>query len=340
MNRSGTIVRWDDVAAFPATDDPDRVQKFVNHAITTACQHIGMVFHRFLEKQKLNVDLDVLDVDTGAVSPPVPVTPLSPFGYPASGRSDYPKDLVAEAGGHHLTFRCHIWPGRSSLPQFRLGGNTMAHQGLYFYRRDRLLQAGGWENVHTPDRRLQLARVEVDIDGDASGLFHMNPEKSRVQGGPELALLAESARASDGTTINGYLDQAEQVFRTASSRSAKRKPMIHPGSGLPRRVRARIQDEIPGIRGETPIDIRWKTLDNDSFFEVDREHRALWLNKRYRAMLLGGKHGGLNDLPLIKSLLYLLVENVFEGDYNGPRDKDNIELWKGILTEAVQAERQ
>jgi hypothetical protein len=43
---------------------------------------------------------------------------------------------------------------------------------------------------------------------------------------------------------------------------------------------------------------------------------------------------------LVKSLLYLLVENVFEGEYLGSRDKDNIELWQTILTEAVQAERQ
>jgi hypothetical protein len=57
-------------------------------------------------------------------------------------------------------------------------------------------------------------------------------------------------------------------------------------------------------------------------------------------MLLGGKHGGLNDLPLVKSLLYLLVANVFEGDYFGPRDKDNLDLWQTILTTAVQAERQ
>jgi hypothetical protein len=116
--------------------------------------------------------------------------------------------------------------------------------------------------------------------------------------------------------------------------------MIYPGSGLPPWVRSTIENEIPPVRGEEPIAIRWETFEDDSLFDIDRENQTLWLNKRYRTMLLGGKHGGLNDLPLIKSLLYLLVENVFEGDYLGSRDRDNIELWQTILTAAVQAERR
>lgn len=339
LHGSGTIVRWDDVVAFPGTDEAARIEKFINYAITAGCQHLGMVFHRFLESQRLTVDFDVQDVDNSFTSPPVPVTPLSPFGYPRTGQEGYPKDLVAATAEHHLTFRCHIWPGRSNLPQFRLFGSPSDRQGLYFYRRDRLLQAGGWEGVHIPDRRLQLARIQIDIEGDAHGLFHMNPEKSRVQVGPEFANLAASARASDGTTINSYLDQSEQVFRAAARHSAKRRAMVYPGAGLPPRVRGTIAKEIPALRGEKPIDIRWIAFEDDSFFDIDRVERTLWLNKRYRKMLLGGKHGGLNDLPLVKSLLYLLVENVFEGEYLGPRDKDNIEIWQAILTEAVRAER-
>jgi hypothetical protein len=194
--------------------------------------------------------------------------------------------------------------------------------------------------LHAPHRRLQLARVEIDINNDVIGLFRMNPEKSRVLVGPEFARLAVAARSSDGMTIADYLDLAEQLYKTSQARSSKRKAMIHPGSGLPPRIRSTIQKEIPELRGEQPIDIRWDTFIDDAFFRVDRERRTLWLNKRYRQMLLGGKHGGLNDLPLLKSLLYLLAENTFQGEYLGSRDRDNLELWQTILTAAVQAERQ
>ncbi|MFC7612752.1 ATP-binding protein [Actinokineospora soli] len=337
---SGTIVRWDDVTAFPETDDPKRVATFIEHTITTACQHLGMVFHRFFEADKLSVDFEVHDVDQSSVGAPIPVTPLNPFGYPRSGRPDFPQILTAEADGVSLSFRCHLWPRRSSTPAFLLSGNGNDHQGLYFYRRDRLLQAGGWEGVHHPHRRLQLARVEVDIDGDVHGLFRMNPEKSKVLVGPDFKRLAAAARSSNGVSLDDYFDIAEQVFKASQARSAKRSPMIHPGPGLPPRVRDVIKKEIPAIQGEDPISIRWDTFTDDSFFRVDRDNHTLWLNKRYRKMLLGGKHGGLNDLPLLKSLLYLLAANVFEGAYLGPKDKDNIDMWQTILTTAVQAERQ
>ncbi|MGW5703482.1 ATP-binding protein [Amycolatopsis japonica] len=340
LDGTGTVIRWDDVVPFAATNDPKHVEKILNHMITAACQHLGMVFHRFLERDKINIDFEVRDVDGGFVGPPIPVTPLDPFGYSRSARPDFPKTLTAELDGLRLRFRCHLWPGRSSSAQFMLTGNPTDHQGLYFYRRERLLQAGGWVGVHVPHKRLSFARVEVEIDNEAVSLFQFNPEKSRVLVGSEFARLASLARASDGTSLSQYLEIAEDIFKTANKRNPKRTAMIHPGSGLPPRVRATIEKEIPQLTGEKPIDIRWAVFTDDSFFRIDRDEHTLWLNKRYRKMLLGDKHGGLNDLPLVKSLLYLLIGNVFEGDYLGPRDKDNLDLWQTILTTAVQAERQ
>ncbi|MBV7705444.1 ATP-binding protein [Nocardia nova] len=337
---SGTLIRWDDVSAFPATTDIMQIETYLDRAITLTCQHLGLTFHRFLADGRLRIDIEVLDVESAFPGTPVPVDALDPFGYPQSGLDDYPKTLIAEMDGQRVEFRCHLWPKPSNLPQYRLLGRSDFHQGLYFYRRDRLLQSGGWYGVHAADRRLKLARVEVDIDGDMGGLFHMNPEKSRVQTGPEFARLAATARAHDGTTLREYLEVAESLFRKSQARTSKRTAMIHPGQGLPPRVRATIQNEIPALRGEEPIAIRWDDFIDDSFFRIDRDTQTLWLNKRYRKMLLGGKHGGLNDLPLIKSLMYLVVANVFEGEYLGKKDKDNIEMWQSILTAAVRAERQ
>ncbi len=69
--------------------------------------------------------------------------------------------------------------------------------------------------------------------------------------------------------------------------------MIHPvrATGL----RKAIKNEIPAINEHEAIDVRWKVFADDVFFAIDREEKTLWLNKRYRKMLLGGKHGGLND---------------------------------------------
>jgi hypothetical protein len=92
------------------------------------------------------------------------------------------------------------------------------------------------------------------------------------------------------------------------------------------------------MKDSPPLSIRWAPLGDDRFFEVDLEETTLWLNKRYRSVLLNGHAGGLNDLPVMKALLYLLLEPVFAGQYLGPRDKDNIELWQAILMQAVVSE--
>ena len=93
------------------------------------------------------------------------------------------------------------------------------------------------------------------------------------------------------------------------------------------------------MKDEDPLSIRWAPLTESQFFEVDGpEERTLWLNKRYRSALLGGYAGSLNDLPVMKALLYLLVEEVFTGEYLGPRDKDNIEMWQAILKRAADVE--
>nr|CTQ89721.1 RNA polymerase sigma factor RpoD [Kibdelosporangium sp. MJ126-NF4] len=333
---TGTVVRWDHVGAFPSKRD----EQFVTRTITAACEHLGLVFHRFIEGGKVTITFDVYEAGSTSPTSPVTVTPLNPFKYHRTGADGFPKDLKANTGEAELTFRCHIWPPRSVSPEFKLNGRPADHQGLYFYRRDRLLQAGRWEGVHSLHPRLQLARVEIEIDDDVETLFQMNSEKSKVQVRPGFGKACEQARADDGTTFDDYFQQAEHVYQAGNRRNNARKSMISPGRGFPPGLRGTIEREVPSAKTD-PIDIRWRDFDDDdAFFDIDRDEQTIWLNKRYRKMLLGDRHGGLNDLPLIKTLIYLLMENIFQGDYLGSRDKDNLELWKSLLTTAVQAERR
>jgi hypothetical protein len=335
---SGTVVRWDDVTGFPASDDPARVQRFVTASASRVLNHLGLVLHRILAEGRLRVSIDMEDADQSSVGPPFAVVALDPFGYHKSGHPAYPKTLTATIGEHEIRFVCHIWPGRSKLPEFRLPGGAVEREGLYFYRENRLLHAGGWDGVTVPDPRLQLARVAVDIDDDIVGLFRMNPEKSRITVGPQFAQLAETARAPDGTSMAEYLRDAEAVYRRSRERSRDRRRMLPPGKGFEPALKRAIAGEIPLIEGEGPIDIKWRRMDTADLFVVDREQRTLWLNDDYRSAVLGGRHGGLNDAPLVKALLYLLVENVFQGEYLGAKDKDNIALWQEILTTAAHCE--
>jgi hypothetical protein len=333
---SGTVIRWDEVRSFPSASDREQVNEYLERTISHLRGHLGMTFHRILERG-LTITIDVEDTHDG-LGAPVRVQAVNPFATPHSPEG-WPKVLTSVVDHVAVNLHCHIWPARSNLPEFRLTGGSELRQGLYFYRRGRLLQAGGWEGVHAPDKKLQLARVAVDIDGDVAGLFTMNAEKSRVHAGPLFARAVHAARADDGTSITDFLQAAEGMWITSHQRvSARRKAVMPPGKGIHPKAAREIRDEFP-LLAANPLNILWKSLPEDQFFEVDRDAGTLWLNQAYRKALLGGRRGGLNDVPLLKMLLFLVVGDVFEGSHLGARDKDNIDLWQTLLGAAAIAER-
>ncbi len=116
--------------------------------------------------------------------------------------------------------------------------------------------------------------------------------------------------------------------------------MVPAGKGFEPTLRRALDDELEYLLDEDPFDLRWRPIPGETFLEVDRERRTLWLNQRYRRRFTGDDHGSLNDAPLLKALLYLLTQEVFKGSYLGPRDKDSIDLWQQVLTAAARAEFQ
>lgn len=337
---TGTIVRWDEVFGYPATDDPTRVEEFITRSMTEIINHLGLILHRVIEDGRIEILLDVEDVDQDLVGPRSRVDAIDPFGYTRPGKAGYPKDLLARHGDLQVAFKCHIWPPQSRMLEFSLVTGAEKHQGLFFYRRGRLLQAGGsWDGVSVATRERQLARVEVDIDGLPHSLLAMNPEKSRVQVGPDFAAVAASAVAENGTAFADYLADAEERFRESRKRRRARKSMIPPGKGFAPQLKRAIRDEIPLQDHQVPITMRWTRFDRahrDDFFRVDRADRVLWLNERFRPPAKSRR--GSNDAALLKSLLYLLMEQAFTGEYLGVRDRDNIELWQEILSMAAKVD--
>jgi hypothetical protein len=336
---TGTIVRWDGVKSFPSSKRPQVVERYLEDTVLRVRQHLGLVFHRILEKGRLLIGVDVEDISLGETGPPFLVEPIDPFGYLRAGRGGYPKALTAHVADKPIDLRCHIWPGRSQLPGFKLPGTTAeARQGFYFYRHDRLLQAGGWNAVVHPERHLQLARIAVDIDDSMATMFVMNPEKTRVETRGSFAASVEEARGPGDFSLVAYLDDATQTFKDSRKRTRTRPRVIPPGRGLAPKVRKTIAAELDFVPGEDPLDIRWADFTDDSFFHVDRDEHVLWLNKAYRWAVIGERDASLNDAPLVKALLYLLMEELFRGAYLGAKDKDQVELWQAVLTAAARSE--
>lgn len=332
---TGTLVRWDEVKGFPVVADDAAAERFIQSAFAKIRAHLGLIFHRILASTDVRLLIDVEDAGDIVLRAEVPA--LDPFGYTRTGAAGWPKRLRPGRISSRLSLECHIWPGRSNVDQFRLDGDLIERQGLYIYYNDRLVQRGGWNGLCHADKQLSLARVAISVTGDIDGMLALKPEKNGVEAGPDFGPFVHAATAPDGTTFVDYLERARGVLKDANRPRRVRPSILPPGSGFAPGVRRAFMREFP-IKDDDPVDIRWATLPDSDFFQVDRDDRVLWLNQRYRRALLGGRRGGLNDLPVLKALLFLLVENIFAGQNVGPRDKDNLEVWQAILTAAASAE--
>jgi hypothetical protein len=333
----GTSIVWPDIRnTYRGKSHPEAAIWMANaeQALRT---HLGLVFHRLIERGRLTIDVLVDELDQDTLGIGVPVSPIDPVGYAVSGHPGYPKTLLAQADDTKIALTCHIWPAKSDVTGFRIGGRAgERYQGFFFYRGDRLLQAGGWSDTANPGPGRQLARVVLDDSAAVGSLVTMNPEKHGLKFEPAFHDAVSHAVASDGTTFDQFLFDAESVHVNASKRTRTRKPAITPEKGFAPKLRRIIGRELPLIAGDT-LRLQWQRMPEGEFLDIDFATKTLWLNSRYRS-LYAPERGSLNDAPVMKALLYLLTHHVFEGQYLGAKDRDNIDLWKSVLGAAAETE--
>ncbi|MBK8541818.1 MAG: ATP-binding protein [Ardenticatenia bacterium] len=337
---SGTVVRWDHVRKFPIGEDAGRVTAFLAQTTTELRHHLGLVMHRLLEARQVNIWIDIFDADRNEAGPPVPVDFINPFAASPATRAIQRHSTLNSTVIDSVLSAISGPVARMSTATRFPGGTPLKWQGFYFYRHRRLLQAGGWNEIALDENDLQLARVEVDVSDELSEFLTMNPEKTGVIIGQKLVDAIRTTQTPDGWDWESFLNDARGMDRKSRKRSRDRAKAIPPGRGFTPRLKRAITSELTFISGEDPIDFRWDKIEDGAFFAVDREQRTVRLNRDYRRLVIGDSNGSLNDAPLVKTLLYLLVEKLFHGQFFGTRDKDNLDLWRELLTAAADEEQK
>ncbi|MEU6601144.1 ATP-binding protein [Streptomyces flaveolus] len=339
----GTVVRWDGVRSFE-TVGRGQSDQFLSKAIARLETHLGLYLHRYLLRG-LKLDIAVWDVSSGdglgEEVDHIAVEPLDPFGYKVPGKAGYPRQFTAPVEGlGEVKLTAHIWPAKSKQAGFRQIGSLTARQGFYFYRNDRLVQAGGWNGLRNPEGHLVLARVAVDLPARVNSVLSLDVKKETVTVTPAFTLGVEKAADSTGHTFHNYLLDAEAAYRDGSRRTEiVRKAVTPPGKGIDPKIKRVIKEELPEKASEEPISFIWGPLPSDQFFGLDRENNTVILNKSYREDFNDGRRGGANDAPVTKTLLYLLLEDCFGlGRWERGR-QDRVDYWNTILLASVDAQR-
>lgn len=174
----GTVIRWDGVKDFPRHGGGGQTNRYLLRTINRLGLQLGLYLHRFLARDDFNITIAVEDVNTGTEYMNFGVEPLDPFAYPVSGHPDHPRRFTVDCPSiRRMSLEAHIWPAKSTLDGFKAVGTGLDRQGFYFYRHNRLVQAGGWNNFRQPEQHLALARVAVDLPSDTADVFRLTVKK-------------------------------------------------------------------------------------------------------------------------------------------------------------------
>ena len=119
MRRSatGTIVRWDRVKGFPTAEaDTDR---FLQSAFARIRDHVGLVFHRLLERGAIEVLIEVEDAGDVLCVPSASTQSIRLYAHQCSGMAEDPSRWSRKATARPTM---SYLAGPSNLKEFRLDG--------------------------------------------------------------------------------------------------------------------------------------------------------------------------------------------------------------------------
>ncbi len=335
----GTLVEWNRLDAL--SHSMQRPERMIEMRFQQLSNHLGLVFHRFLESRRLRIRMDALDVASGARGFAQDVEPLNPFPK-ITGLSGYPRVFsLSVPGGLAVSFRAYIWKRNASDAGFKLGGGRLAkRQGIYVYRNDRIIQAGGWNGLRNDaEVHSSLARIEFNLPALLDAVFKPTVQKSAVSMPEELLEALREAR-SGTKRFADYLADAEQAYRDQKPERVTRHGLV-PTAGVTKDLALRFR-RILGEAQDDEDEVRfvWSPLlASDELVNVDASTNTIYLNSDFRDAVLYGTHGGSGDAPLVKTLLMLLFKDDLARRNRMASFEARLAIINQLLVEAAQAQR-
>jgi len=201
---SGTAVIIEDLdrPAFLRTQAHE-VQEHLANALLQVREHLGMVFHRFIEEGVI--------IRLG----PTQLMPWDPF---IKGKSQQLAPEKLKLRSATVEIQPFVLPHHSRLTNEEherasgpMGWN--AQQGFYIYRCRRLIAPGTWLNLpFRKEEHYKLARIRVDLPNNMDSDWHLNVMKSHIA---VPSLLRDDFRRIADTTRR----QAVEVYRFRGERA-------------------------------------------------------------------------------------------------------------------------
>lgn len=313
---SGTLVEWRGLKDIIHTSDQGELAEWRNAKLRSIREHLGVTFHRHLQRGSVEIDLDTFDVERERTLPPLQVDPIDPFE-DSLKQEGYPREFVIELpNGASCVIEAHVFPPRLSSPAFDLYGEPgEARQGIYLYRRDRLLSGGhNWAGLRLQKKELGLGRIKIDLGPDNEHYIALNPEKVTPVYSADFTKAMASARTSGPSALylDSYFDDLQRHHKVSKKSKRQEIRLVEPAVGLNPAVLSDLGD-LQEFADFDPIDLRFVTLPSTELFRADRIARRIDVNAEVIRKVYGSEGRLSNrDGQLLKTFLYFLLEGDFK----------------------------
>ena len=207
---TGTVITWERLGRllgykFPSGEYARRQSEQMVEALKL---HLGMVFHQFLSGEVTGKRIAIYINDEK-------VSPWDPY---SRGEINTKKldQIMIPLDFNHCTYNVRLQP--YILPPQSLYSSPKAHlhasgpgrwnrqQGLYIYRSNRIIQAGGWSGLRTSDEHTKLVRIAMFIPSQLEELFQVNVAKKHATLPRELKVILHEI-------IAPIVQRAQEVYR-------------------------------------------------------------------------------------------------------------------------------
>ncbi|BBH35640.1 ATP-binding protein [Pseudomonas sp. St290] len=156
--------------------------------------HLELVFHRYLEGKVRGRERVVIRLNDDVLRA------NNPMGHPLTKEYDQHRIELPGASPDKtpvLYVRAYVTPHEEEFDEYikdlppleqrverdrhSLNGRANDAQGLYFYRLDRLIKWGGWEDLFAKDEHTKLIRVAIDFDRLADEQLQVDISKQLIR---------------------------------------------------------------------------------------------------------------------------------------------------------------
>jgi len=214
---TGTSIIWQDldrVISSNLENSEEAMNQFLEN-IEFLKKHISMVFHQYLESQKLTIWIKDRKI-----------TPWDPYLKSEEATKVLEKTLIND----NIEVVPYVLPLHSKIDRQvfeNASGNKgwNSHQGFYIYRNNRLLLAGDWLGLYKQEEHYKLARIYVNIPNsvDIDNAWQLDIKKSVATPPSKVRrLLKEIADRARKEAVKVY----RQIGRTRQGNSQKNKILV------------------------------------------------------------------------------------------------------------------